>query len=64
MSEKCDTQSDCIDLDLEWVKDELKNLTKDQRRLILAQYAKLVKDYRIGMTEYQAFVSAFDELED
>jgi hypothetical protein len=58
------TLDECIALDLDWLKDELKDLTKEQRRLILAQYAKLVYDHQIGMKEYQTFVKAFDELED
>jgi len=60
----CDTHEDCIELDLDWVKEELRPLTKLQRRLILQQYAMLVENYNIGMTEYKAFVKAFDELED
>lgn len=64
MKDRCDTQSECINLDLDWLKSELKGLTKHERRLILNEYAERVEHYGVGMTEYKAFVKAFNELED
>lgn len=64
MFDGCDTQKNCIELDLSWVKKELEGLTKRQRCLILDEYAERVKHYGIGITEYKAFVKAFNELED
>jgi hypothetical protein len=64
MIDECSTQGECVDLDLDWLKDELRGLTKAQRRLILEEYADHVKEYRIGMSEYKSFVKVFDELED
>lgn len=60
----CDTQQECINQDLDWVKDALRPLTTPQRRLILKEYAELVANYGIGITEYKAFIKAFDELEE
>lgn len=59
-----DTHDERIDLDLNWIKDLLRDLTTEQRCLILEEYTVLVKEYNIGMKEYKAFVKAFDELED
>ena len=64
MFDECDTQNECIEMDLNWVKEEIKNLTKHQRRLMLDKYAELVEQYGIGMKEYKAFTEAFDNLEE
>lgn len=64
MFDDCNASREYIEADLEWVKDALRPLTTLQRRLILQEYAILVKDYGIGIAEYKAFVKAFDELED
>jgi hypothetical protein len=53
-----------IDLDLDWLKKELEGLTIEQRCLILDEYVKRMKGCGIGITEYMAFVEAFNELED
>ena len=58
------THNECIEMDLDWVKEEIKNLTKHQRRLMLDKYAELVEQYGIGMKEYKAFTEAFDNLEE
>ena len=64
MFDECDTHKECIEMDIDWVKDELRGLTKAQRRIILQKYADMVQDYGIGMKEYKAFMKAFDELEE
>lgn len=56
------THEECIELDLDWLKDELKGLTKRQRRLILDKYTRLVQEHRIGMIEYKAFVKLFNDI--
>lgn len=57
-------KNECIDADFVWLKSELKNLTKEERCLLLDKYDAQVQEYGIGVQEYQAFVSLFDELED
>ena len=64
MFDDCYTQEECIEIDLDWVKNELKGLTKEQRCTILREYIDILQGYRIGMAEYKAFVNAFDELEE
>ena len=54
--------NECIDEDFEWLKNELKDLTKTERCLLLDKYDKQAQSYGIGMHEYQAFVALFDEI--
>jgi len=53
-----------INKDLEWLKDALKGLTRRQRRIILDQYINSTNEYAIGIKEYNAFIRAFDNLEE
>jgi hypothetical protein len=53
-----------IQEDIEWLKTELQDLTKQQRRIILNLYLASVEEYHIGAKEYAAFVLAFDDLEE
>jgi len=55
------TFDDCVELDFEWLKNELKHLTREQRVLILTEYGAKVKDYGVGIAEYQRFTRLFDE---
>ena len=64
MVPECSTHRECIDLDLDWLKDELKDLTKEERRLILSEYESHLQEYGIGISEYKSFVEAFDGVED
>lgn len=59
-----DTHKTCIDIDLDWLKNELKGLTKEERCIILEEYSKLVQDYGVGMREYKEFIKVFERLED
>ena len=53
---------DDIKFDLKWLKDELKDLTNEERRLILSSYVEHVSDFGIGMCEYEAFVKLFNDM--
>jgi hypothetical protein len=63
MSEDCFTHDDCMEEDFIWLKNELKTLTKSDRVLMLQEYADQVQSYGVGVKEYQAFVSVFNDLE-
>jgi hypothetical protein len=63
MYKEGDDLKECIDLDLEWLKKELEDLTIEQRCIILDEYIERIQKYGIGITEYKAFVEAFDDLE-
>jgi hypothetical protein len=62
MDEECHTQTECIESDLVWLKDELLHLTKDKRVLILEEYERNLWSYGIGVREYTAFIEAFNQL--
>jgi len=53
-----------INLDLDWLKKELEDLTTEQRCIILDEYIERTQRYGVGIMEYRAFVEAFDRLED
>jgi len=55
---------DCIDLDIEWLKKELEDLTIEERSIILDEYIERMEGYGIGIFEYKAFVEVFNEMED
>ncbi len=55
---------DNINLDIEWLKKELEDLTIEERCLILDEYIERTQKYGVGILEYKAFVEAFDKLED
>jgi hypothetical protein len=64
MPVECDNHDDCIEVDLEWLKNELRGLTKRQRVLILEEYQRGVREYSgINMKEFGAFMGAFTEFE-
>jgi len=58
------TTDDCIELDFEWLKNELEHLTSEQRVLILSEYEKKVHKYGVGIKEYQRFIRLFDEMQE
>ena len=60
----CITFDDCVNLDFEWLKNELKLLTRAQRVHILNDYDRKVKEHGVGINEYQKFVMLFDELKE
>jgi hypothetical protein len=64
MNYKENTQKELIEIDLEWLKKDIEHLTIDERCLILEEYISCVKKYGIGVTEYTAFIKAFDEVEE
>jgi hypothetical protein len=55
---------DCIELDLDWLKKELEDLTIEQRCIILDEYIERTQKYGVGIVEYKAFVEAFNNLEE
>lgn len=55
------TKDDRIAEDSEWLKSELKHLTRRQRVLIINEYDRQVQSYGIGIKEYQRFISLFNE---
>lgn len=57
------SQNERIELDVDWLKNELRHLTKQQRHTILLEYIDAVQDYRIGMKEYKSFIEVFNNLE-
>ena len=59
-----DDLKDSIDLDLEWLKKELGDLTIEERCLILDENIERTQKYGVGILEYKAFVEALDKLED
>jgi hypothetical protein len=56
--------SEEIKSDLKWLKNELKHLTKWQRSIILQEYLSILNKYDIGIVEYNAFIGAFNDMED
>lgn len=65
MSEnECDTHEECITTDKEFLKEELKALTKAERMIIIEEYRKRAQEYGVGMKEFSEFMRWFDELED
>lgn len=56
---------DRIKKDLEGLKNELLDLTKAQRRIILEEYENGVREYTgINMREYKAFIDFLLEMEE
>lgn len=64
MNEEGDDLKECIDLDIDWLKKELEDLTIEQRCIILDEYIERTQKYGVGITEYKAFVEAFDKIEE
>ena len=64
MNEEGNDLKECIDLDIDWLKKELEDLTIEQRCIILDEYIEKMKGYGIGIVEYKAFIAAFNELEE
>jgi riboflavin synthase len=52
-------QDERIRIDRKAVKDELKDLTTEQRRIILEEYQEMVLAYGVGVKEYKEFVRFF-----
>jgi hypothetical protein len=63
MYEEVEDQKECINLDLDWLKKELEDLTIEQRCLILDEYIEQTQKYSVGIVEYKAFVEMFDKME-
>jgi hypothetical protein len=57
-----ENKEDKINSDLEWLKDELKDLTNKERCLILLAYLEQLERMDIGVQEYQAFVKLFNDM--
>lgn len=55
---------DSIKEDFKWLKNELRDLTKEERRIIVEEYVEQVGSYGIGVKEYQAFMKMLEELEE
>lgn len=49
--------------DLIWLKEELKPLTKTQRRIILEEYNELIKNFSISIEEYSLIINLFNDLD-
>lgn len=64
MEDECHTQEECIESDLDWLKNELSLLTKEQRCFILSVYEEKLGDYGIGVKEYTAFIDVFNQVAD
>lgn len=64
MDGEIDTYDECIKSDLDWLKNELLLLTKEQRCLILSEYERKLGEYSIGVKEYTAFIDAFNQVAD
>jgi hypothetical protein len=64
MYEEREDLKECIDLDLDWLKKELEDLTIEQRCIILDEYIERTQKYGVGIVEYKAFVEAFNNLEE
>lgn len=59
-----DDIGECIKIDLKWLKHELKDLTNQQRCLILKEYMNNLKKYNIGMREFVSFIVVLLETND
>ena len=65
MSDDNETHDERIEEDLEWLKNELLNLTNDEICIILLEYERELKKHTdIDMKEYCAFINLFNSLQD
>lgn len=65
MYDRGNNNSSNVDFDLNWLKNELEDLTKEERCLIIEEYVRQVRVHNnIGMEEFQTFILALNELGD
>jgi len=60
----CDTDEECIFIDKDTFRNELRALTSDQKMFIIGEYEKLAQEHGVSMREFNSFMLYFDELED
>lgn len=52
-----------MDSEIEELKNELKDLTKQERCIIIEEYVKWAKESNISLAEYHTFMNVLNDLE-